>query len=74
MPDPQTPNFVASLGGAASLSQMPVALESSIFTQLVPDSIIGPRGAHEAQVNADPMKSDATSWEHSDLRAPQQGR
>jgi hypothetical protein len=26
---------------------------------------------HEAQVNADPMKSDAVGWEHSDLRAPQ---
>jgi hypothetical protein len=26
---------------------------------------------HEAQVNVDPMKSDAIGWEHSDLRAPQ---
>jgi hypothetical protein len=25
----------------------------------------------EAQVNADPMKSDVIGWEHSDLRAPQ---
>jgi hypothetical protein len=24
----------------------------------------------EAQVNADPMKSDGIGWEHSDLRAP----
>jgi predicted Zn finger-like uncharacterized protein len=29
---------------------------------------------HEAQVNADPMKSDAIGWERSDLRAPPQGR
>jgi len=27
--------------------------------------------SHEAQVNADPMKSDAIGGEHSDLRAPQ---
>jgi len=26
---------------------------------------------HEAQVNADPMKSDAAGWERGDLRAPQ---
>ena len=26
------------------------------------------------QVDADPMKSDAVGWEHSDLRVPQQGR
>ena len=26
---------------------------------------------HEAQVSADPMRSDAVGWEHSDLRAPQ---
>jgi hypothetical protein len=26
---------------------------------------------HEAQVSADPMKSDAAGWEHSDLRPPQ---
>jgi uncharacterized Zn finger protein len=26
---------------------------------------------HEAQVNTDPMKSDAIGWEHSDLRASQ---
>jgi hypothetical protein len=26
---------------------------------------------HEAQVNVDPVKSDAIGWEHSDLRAPQ---
>ena len=25
---------------------------------------------HEAQVNADPMKSDAIGWAQSDLRAP----
>ena len=26
---------------------------------------------HEAQVSADPMKSDAARWEHSDLQPPQ---
>jgi hypothetical protein len=26
---------------------------------------------HEAQIGADPMKSDAAGWQHSDLRAPQ---
>ena len=29
---------------------------------------------HEAQIYADPMRSDAAGWEHTDLQASQQGQ
>jgi transcription elongation factor Elf1 len=29
---------------------------------------------HEAQINVGPRMSDGIWWEHSDVRAPQQGR
>jgi hypothetical protein len=70
MPDPQTCTLSPRV---AAWPRCPKC-QSRMEVQHITSARSGFEHWHEAQMNAGPMKSDASGWQRSDLRAPPQGR
>lgn len=77
MPDPQTPNLSPRVAGRPRCPQCQSRMEIQHITSARSGfehwtlRCIKCWLIHQAQVNVEPMKSDAIGWEHSDVWVPQ---